>query len=294
MNKTLFDKNNLADLITGNISYKHQLAPSAPLFLKLNDNLHLLRKIQSEMKCDKIYKAAVTSLNKELLEFKEKKLWLKINNDIITMNLYDVYKGFLTHLRYHTYKDELFNFNNVSFLGPLGPFKSMTLISCLNSEICEKFIFQALITNKLPLRCLRIHASGGLRVHFGTKMAQEDVMNLKQITSSGLLFSTKSEDLISDMALGEYLKVFMSSKALKSFSNSESLPSDYEQFFNTKDTSFYIHQSAILKSLSYQSTETNEVFFFCRYKDIKDSDIPLVCYQLVKELKAKSASYAAA
>lgn len=285
----------LNDIVSGNWSSKYKIQENLPLYFKINDNVKVMRHLQKEVKENLSFKTKVAEQNKKLLEFKEIKIWLKVENNIIKMSLYDVYKSFIAHLRYNSYENQLFNGQEVSLVGPLGPFKSMPLIDCLNEEVIDKFIFDSLIKNKLPLRSSRLHTNSDINIEFGEEFIRKNTFKMRQLTETGILFSSDSEEVLSHLGDGGFVKVHMGTHGLSSYLRDESRLSPGTFFVPKKnDEFFFVKENHLRKSLSYRSGLTNEIFLYCRYRDILDSDAGKLCLETINKAKTQIDGFYAA
>ena len=298
MEKNLDIKWPLDDVISGKWNKKYQISKNLPLFFKLNDNVKLINHIKQELKEDESLKERLQAEQEKLSEFKEVKIWLKVDDSILKLTLYDVYTSLLKHLRHQSFEDQLFKCQSVSLMGPLGPYTDMPLIDCLNDELVDKFVFNQILKNKLPVRNLRVHANSDIKIAFGNMFEKKGVMKLKQISDAGILFSCTDEEVLTFLGDGEHAKVFLDTKQITAFNNAESSENDTaiganENLFYTDDqlSYFIIEESKMIKSLSYKSAKTNEIFFFCRYKHMEESGIGKTCTEFMKQVKSQMGEY---
>lgn len=279
----------LKDLVDGKWNQLYKIDKNAPFYFKFNDNQKIIKNLQIKIKEDANIKQLFNYQHVFGDELKKVKLWIKSEDSIIQMNMLDIYTGLLKHLRDSSFEDQLFNSNEVSFIGPLGPFKHMSLIECLNDELIEKFIFSQIIKNKLPSRKLRIHTNGKIRVEFGEDFDTYANIEIKQITDSGILFSSKDDLLLETISKSEFVKFYIDTRMMNTFlENNMKMPKSVtEEFFFTKDDLryFFIEEKNIVKSLSYKSGLNNEVFLFCRYHHMLESDVPNIFHEFTQKVK---------
>ncbi len=279
----------LKDLVNGKWNKVYKIDKNAPFYFKFNDNHKIIKNLQTRLKENDEAKKLFSYQHIFGDELKKIKLWLKSEENIIQMSMYDIYSGLLKHLKDHSYEDQLFNSNEVSFIGPLGPFKHMALIECLNDELIDKFIFSQIIKNKLPSRKLRIHTRGKVRIEFGEEFDTFANIEIKQITDSGILFSSKDDLLLETVSKSQFIKFFVDTRMMNQFlENNLEMPNDAnEDFFFTKDhlRYFFIEEVNVVKSLSYKSGVTNEVFLFCRYHHMLESDVPNIFHEFTQKVK---------
>ena len=205
------------------------------------------------------------------------------------MSLYDVYTTFTKNLKDDSFDDQLFNSNEVSFIGPLGPFKNISLVECLNDRMVGKFLFDSSLKSKIPSRNLRVRTNEDILVTHGANEELQNRVRIKQITNNGILFSSFDGDVIDQFSKTEDLKFHLNTKSILQFTkNNFRMPLQVEKnFFYCEDGIHYfkVQESKIKRSLSYRSNDTNEFFMFVRYCDMKESDTPEVFGEFTKGLE---------
>lgn len=277
------------ELVSGKWEKKYKVDSNAPFYFKLKENNAALKKFQQDLKMDPKLKDQYAHQFHFLEDLKTKKLWLRLDEIIVPMNLFDVYSSFLRFLRDKTFEDELYNLNEISFVGPAGPFEESSLIECMNENTIDKMIFNSILKNKLPMRGFRVHTEGTVHVNFGRELEESTTLNVKQITDTGILFSSYDDTLLDTFTKGDMVKVFMDTRPLKTFINNDlKMPEKLgRDFFHTTDQLryFYVEESNFQKHLSYKSGKTNEVFFFCRFHDMLESDVPNLFFDFNEKLK---------
>lgn len=264
------------DLVNGNLAKTYQFDDKCNFKFKLVDNDILLKKVQSALKCHTKLGELVDEQYLFIDELKATKLWLDIETSIISMSLYDVYTGLMKHLKDQSFEDQLFNCHDVSFVGPMGPFKEMPLIKCLNDNIVEKLILHSLLKNKIPSRKLRVHTQGKVIIRHGEELKNTEIVNIRQITDSGILLSSTDDLLLQKISKSDQVKFLVDTELLKEFTGNGLKITDNnssEFFYTTNDKkSFLIQESEIVKTLSYKSGDNNEFYLFCRYQHMLETD----------------------
>jgi hypothetical protein len=278
------------EIASGNWEKKHKVDSNAPFYFKLKENNHVIKKFQHELKTDPKLQDLYAHQFHFVEDLKQKKFWIRIDQEIIfSMTLFDVYNGFLKFLRDKTFEDQLYDFNEISFHGPAGPYRETSLIECMNETMIDKMIFNSLMKNKLPMRDLRVHTEGSVLISYGEELKDQAKWNVRQITESGILFSSYDETLLDTLTKGNMVKVQMDTRPLKTFINNNlKMPEKLDRdFFYTDDELryFYIEEKNVHKTLSYKSGKTNEVFFFCRFHHMLESDVPNIFMDLNEKLK---------
>lgn len=276
------------DMLSGEWNKLYKIDKNIPLYFKLMDNSLLTKEIKNQIKSD----SKIHDLYSQQLAFIERQrlndLWVKIEGNIVKMNLLDLYNTFLCYLKDKSYEDQLFNINEVSFMGPLGPYSELPLIQCLNDRIINKFIFASVMNNKIPMRSMRLLTEGTVLVNYGKELEHLSELNVKQITDTGILFSSFDEFVIDDMSKADVLKFHMTTEKIKSFmDNNFKSDEPLSDLYYTENELryFFVEENKMQRGLSYRSDETNEFFLFIRYYDMLESDVPNIFMQFMDKLK---------
>ncbi|MAX67819.1 MAG: hypothetical protein QF441_05230 [Bacteriovoracaceae bacterium] len=275
------------DLVDGRWNDYYKVDKNAPFYFKINDNATLMNSVREAIKKNQdfsfLFNHAETYINK----LKDIRVWLKLDDQVIQMNVYDIYIGLMRHFRDSSFEDQLFNSNEISFVGPLGPFKHMTLVECLNSNVVGKFIFTHVLRNKIPARKLRVYTKGKILIQFGSDYDISEYIEIRQITDTGILFSSKNDILLNTLEKSEMIKFYICTESLSHFmTNDLSQAQAVDDFFYTNNELryFYIKEDKVSKTLSYRSGEDNEIYFFCRYHDMLESDTSEIFRSFVQKM----------
>jgi len=291
-NSTALKKLNwpLKDVFKNNWKDKFLIDKNAPFYFKLNDNQKLIKKLQIELKDDSELNRLFDYQHMFTDDLKKNNLWVRVEDSVIPMTMYDVYTGLLKHLKDNSFETQLFNSSEISFVSPMGPYKYMSLIETLNENLIDKFIFSQIMKNKLPTRSMRVHTQGKIKIEFGDDFERHAELEIKQITEFGILFSSKDEEYLPGLEQSDYIKIFIDTRGMSTFLDNDLKLSEQiigDDFFYTEDELrfLFIEQVNIVKSLSYKSGTSNEVFMFCRYHDMLESDVPGIFYDFSQRVK---------
>lgn len=257
---------------------------------RLMDNAILLRKLAAWYKADSELKNKIDNFGDVTDYLKNIKLWMRTEEEsVISMTLFDIYCTFERYLKDSNGEDYLFNSYDISFVGSLGPFQTMSAVECINEDLLNRFLFYRILKNKIPSRALRLRTNQNIMATFGHGNKFKTELKLVQVTDTGLLFKTKDDFMINNMSSGDYLKFFMKTDHLASLTknNFKMSEGEIDQILYTRDELkyFQIEEEKILKSLSFQSAINNDFYLFCRYQHILDDAIPKHFGILMSELK---------
>lgn len=265
----------------------YQVNQNSPFQFKITDNAILLDRAREYFRRERDLFKNLKDLDQRLYRTK---LWLKMEDAILPMNLSDLYQSFFKFLKDPEQEEIIFNSYEVSFVGPLGPFKNLSVVDCLNEDVLGNYIFYYLLKNKLPSRSMRLRLNEEVKVKFGRSNEMATHVYLKQISDTGLLFSTKDDFFINKLEKSPYVNFYLDTTSLVQFlkNNEQATERNQGQFFFTEDEGqhFRIEQDKIQTSLSYQSSSTNEFHLFCRYQFILNEEITGQFRELIEQLKA--------
>jgi hypothetical protein len=86
------------------------------------------------------------------------------------------------------------------------------------------------------MRSLRVHTKGKIQIEYGDDFNKTANLEIKQVTDSGILFSSKDDMILNDIETSEYIKFFIDTRAMNDFvQNNLVMKNDKEEeFFYTQ------------------------------------------------------------
>jgi hypothetical protein len=281
MNSEIYDINSIFSL-----DKPIRVNPSYPISFHWMNEPKICSKIKKEINTENTkLNLEFKMLNKQVNQLREVKLWLKVNDNIISLTAYDLYESLFSHVRSGKFEDQLFNAQDISFLSPAGPFKCLTLIECINQDTFDKFLYVKTIQNKLGQRSFRLNTAGKVTVYYGDFFQENSQVKLEQITDTGFLFSSKDETLLEVIEDQFQFKFQMDIKFLDNYFDKNTEKSD-DPFFTTNSfNSFTISQNDITTNLKYDSALSGKYFIYCRFGQIKEKEYSNSIRNFVKKFK---------
>lgn len=265
-----------------------KLLHDLPLNLHWADSRLLIEKVRHESKQgeehfhhEKLFAIGVVE------SLKKVPVWLKNGDYVIPMTMFDIYSSLGQYIKKEAMEDELFNSQEISFIGPSGPSKDMPLINCINEQTLNIFIHWMVMTNKLPQRDFRLVTTGQVACEFKQETkTSKNLLKVDQITDSGILFSSTNDFLLDTIEKSNELKVFFNTDKILSAFQSESKNRSEDLFYsNDKLRYFKIDQHKVVKKLKYNSHNSGEFYLFCRYFDMTESEVPELMKKFTKDTK---------
>lgn len=271
-------------------SFHKKLRPfgDLPIEFHWSDSAKLIKVFQSKIKNDESFNKSFRAVEQKFLKLKDEKLWLRKDDFIISMSLFDIYFTLINHLKNGEYEDQLFNSQEVSFVGPTGPFMNVTMIELVTQQLFKEFLYFNILKNKIPQRSFRLHTTGEVVMQFGEKFEKYSIVEICQITDNGVLFSCKDDLVLEEISHGPMVKFHMDSTSVNKLMEGELI-----EFSNTKNLFatdcklkyFTVEYEKIIKSLSYNSGISGKFYLFVRYINMNGTDIPSVFKDFVEQMK---------
>lgn len=265
-----------------------KLLQNLPINLHWADSRMLIEKVRHEAKHgeenffhEKQFAIGVVE------SLKNVPIWLKNGDYIIPMSMFDIYSSLGKYIKKEEMEDELFNSQEISFIGPTGPFKEMPLINCINEQTLNIFIHWMVVTNKLPQRDFRLVTSGHVAADFvQDKKSNKQLLAVDQITDSGILFSSSNDFLLDTLEKSQELKVFFNTEIITDALKCDQVNKRKDLFFSDDKLRYFrINQEKIIKKLKYNSHNSGKFFMFCRYYDMTESEVPELMKKFTKDAK---------
>lgn len=163
------------------------LNPRGPVSFQWTDFHETCQLNQARLKTDAAFRAEFDHKRNELQKLRAMPVWLRTaTSQIIQTNLYELYQDAI--FERHWCGQESHAPCEVSFIAPSGPYKKFAVVDCLNSHTYQDFVQYFLLEGKLPQRDFRLRVPCRLLVEFGPGLSGAGLIDLHQITTSGLLF----------------------------------------------------------------------------------------------------------
>jgi hypothetical protein len=269
---------------------KHlNLFDDLPLRLHWSDSKILMDKVRKSVKAgeDKFQHEKISALE-AIDNLKKFPVWIKNQHHIIPMTLLDVYHTMALFIKKDVMEDELYNVTEISFVGPAGPFKEMSLIDCINPDTLQIFLHWQVLNNKLPQRAFRLNTRGHVMAQLLGQNSGDNnyLLKVDQITDSGILFSSTHDGLLANIDKTTSLKFYFDSqKVTNVLSQQDKFIGDDLYYTDNKLLYFKIDQEKIIKKLKYNSHQSGEFYLFCRYHHMKESEVPESMINLTDKVK---------
>lgn len=139
-------------------------------------------------------------------------VWVKTREKVHQTSMYELYDR-------HIFNKSLggvdaFGPIEISFISGTGPFKNMAITECFNKTIYRDFILINIIRGKLPKRDYRVRVKAKVLFEYGENFSKVELVNLDQLTTSGLLFSVMADVFQKEMASSEKFRIMLDTNSL--------------------------------------------------------------------------------
>ncbi len=234
--------------------------------------------------CDSV-KEALEKEPELLLDFQKREagieqlgtipVWIKTREKVHQTSMHELYEK---HIFNRTIGGvDPFGPIEISFISGTGPFRTMAITECFNKTIYRDFILINLIHGKLPRRDYRVRVKSKVLFEYGEEYGKAHLVNLDQLTASGLLFSMDAEVFQKELAGSEGFRVILDTDSLATAlgKNLDELKTHFSQYaFNlmyssNKNNSVYCKLSDFSVQSSFDFFKNKKVYLFIPYSKIQ-------------------------
>jgi hypothetical protein len=213
----------------------------------------------------------------QLERLKTVPVWVRTIDGVSTLSLFDIYDSLATKGKMSRFYVNQSGKLVISFHGPEGPFEVLSPAECVHPDRYSEMIFDYIFKGKLPTRDFRLRCEGKILCYFDVCFNKSTQIDVEQITTEGILFSTKDNELKDKITNSKEIKVLMNlevfHKALSyNFDGMRNLFSDYKNsLFFTRDSrhAYHIQPKHMYFYQAYDHDVTGQTYFFVPFAFIK-------------------------
>lgn len=173
-------------------------------------------------------------------------VWIKTKEKVHQTHMHELYERHIFNRTQLLGGVDSYGPIEISFISGTGPFKTMAITECFNKTIYRDFILINIIRGKLPRRDFRIRVKSKVLFEYGEDFGKAQLVNLEQLTTSGLLFSMDAEVFQRELAHDGKVRVMLDTHSL-----AQSLGKDIEELKT------YFSQYAF--NLLYSSSKSDSI-----------------------------------
>lgn len=204
-------------------------------------------------------------------------VWIKTRSKVHQTNMHELYEKHIFNRTQVLGGVDPFGPIEISLISGTGPFKTMAITECFNKTIYRDFILINLIRGKLPRRDFRVRIKSKVLFEYGNDYGKAQLVNLEQLTTSGLLFSVDAELFQREIAQSQGLRIILETGALAGAvgKSLEEMKAHFSQYtFNflyssKKDDSVYCSLSDFSVHSSFDFFKNKKAFLFIPYSKIE-------------------------
>jgi len=175
--------------------------------------------------CDAV-KASMESNPSLLEDFKKREaslgqlslipVWIKTKSKVNQTTMFDLYQKHILNKTHLLSGIDPFGPLQISFISGSGPYKTMSIAECFNNKTYQDFVLVSLLKGELPKRNFRIRLKSKVLVEYGHNFSNAKLINLEQMTTSGLLFSVDADFYNKELAKGASIRILIDTNLLQS------------------------------------------------------------------------------
>lgn len=207
--------------------------------------------------------------------YKKTDVWVKGRQRVHTLNLYTIYDCLVLNKKIPEIDKGKEDVVEVSFMGPGGPYKKISLGECLNADSYSQFVFHRLLTEQIPMRDFRLRCKGSIACNYHHVYSRSLILEITQLTSEGILFISQDKNIKKKMAQTDEIKLLIDIDVFK-----EGLKMSLNEIknnFSKNDQPFYTQDDRCEYKLAtkdiqffegYDSQAKGITYIFCRFEDI--------------------------
>ncbi len=204
-------------------------------------------------------------------------VWIKTREKVHQTNMHELYEKHIFNRTGLLGGIDSFGPIEISFISGTGPFKSMAISECFNKTIYRDFILINIIHGKLPRRDFRVRVKSKVLFEYGDEFTRAQLVNLDQLTTTGLLFSVDSDLFHKEMASTQKFRIIFDTSSLSGAlgKNLDELKAHFKQFaFNlmyssNKSDSVYCQMSDMSVQSSFDFFKNKKVYLFVPYSKLQ-------------------------
>lgn len=214
---------------------------------------------------------------KELSELKRTPVWIKNTKELIHTNLYQLYQDFILEKMWQNQDAHPHAPYDISFISPSGPFKKLSVTDCFNLQTYQDFTHVFLLQGKLPQREFRLRVPSRLLMEYGAGFLEATLVDLEQITGSGLLIRCCGKTFFHQMRPKQQVRLMFKSAPLdvfqgtKDFRESIATWSQNPFYSHNKQEAFILNCEDFQVASRFDFGETQDIYLFVSFTTLKSS-----------------------
>jgi hypothetical protein len=204
-------------------------------------------------------------------------VWIKTRDKVHQTHMHELYEKHIFNRTALLGGVDSYGPIELSFISGTGPFKTMAISECFNKTIYRDFILINIIRGKLPRRDFRVRVKSKVLFEYGEEFSRAQLVNLDQLTTSGLLFSVDSDLFHKEMVSSKEFRIILDTVSLAGAlgKNLDELKTHFSKFaFNLMYSSNKADSvSCLMTDMSVQSSfdffKNKRVYLFVPYSKIQ-------------------------
>ena len=141
--------------------------------------------------------------------------WIRTQKKVHQTTMFDLYELYIFDRTQLKIGIDPFEPVEISLISSTGPFRSMAVAECFNKSIYKDFVMLYLLKDMLPKRDYRLRLKAKVLLEYGPDFSKASLIDIEQLTMSGLLLSVDSDFFINQMQKMSSLRMLIDTQCLK-------------------------------------------------------------------------------
>jgi hypothetical protein len=224
--------------------------------LKLHwaDSLETCRLIQHNIKNRGVKYNDFKFLLSHLEELRSVPVWVKGERGVKQFTLYDLYHSIVLPERFHLKTINVDKNYDISLVGPSGPYKNVHLRTWINQKDYLDIVYKNILNGTLSPREFRVRVEGKILCHY-LSGKNTCVLNVKQITKDGILFSTRELNFYDHLENTKELQLLLDLSIFNKNLHSD-LNEIQQDFSEIEQSLFFTHEEQNVFQVNLNATHS--------------------------------------
>jgi hypothetical protein len=142
-------------------------------------------------------------------------VWIRTKKKVYQLTMFDLYERYILNQGHQIGDLDPVSPIELSFISGTGPFKEMAISECFSEVTYRDFVMVYLLKGKLTKRDYRVRVKAKVLVEYGDDYTKARLINLEQMSSTGLLFSADSDFYMYELSQNRKLRILVETNTLK-------------------------------------------------------------------------------
>ncbi len=206
-------------------------------------------------------------------------VWIRTHAKVHQTTMFELYERYILN-QSHLLGVDPFGPIEISFISGTGPFKSLAIAECFNSNTYKDFILVYLLKGKLPKRDFRIRLKSKILLEYGQDYQKAKLVQLEQLTMNGMLLGVDSEFFLQEVSKSSQMRLLLDTHVLdeasqKSFPEVQGYLSQFAfnlLYSSKKEDALFCNLSDFSVQSGFDFLKSNKVYLFISYEKLSQKN----------------------